>query len=540
MQGNVAPLKIGQEAFLVASLIERCPRVMMLRELVQNGIDAAVHAPEGARRVRLSGLEIDGVRKLAIWNSGRGMSADDLYRMGDISTAIRNSAGSQQRYGMGAKVAALGSNPLGVRYRSCRDGRVYECLFGQRDGVYGRVRRAGVDGQLSEIIEVTDLAVSEGADAAQDWTEVVLFGRRHDQDTVANPYDNDPPMGPNWIAETLYRRYWQIPEGVTIVLAEGLHEGGGERTLRLLGDRPSTRGARREVAISPDGVKVHYLFDPADPERPWETLSSRAELQQTFGLLALVHRGEMYRTRAGSQWAYGAAAFGVAFAPRHYSIVVELPADYAVAPNTYRMFLQGHGSQQSELLVDAFAELARNLRPPWLLEQQREFESQSGASDDLRADILELARKLGVPPAAADHENSAHDLPFRIVLLRDEQDIRDRWLLGRAAMFEPKTKELFINTGYESVGKLAEEALASRPGVGASVRARARAGAERAMIARVCRAAVHALSKASDRDGWNEGNITRALSPESFSAVAEDLSGFLDPLVQELEVRNVA
>lgn len=51
--------------------------------------------------------------------------------------------------------------------------------------------------------------------------------------------------------------------------------------------------------------------------------------------------------------------------------------------------------------------------------------------------------------------------------------------------------------------------------------------AQNAMLARVCRAAVYALSKKLKPETWNEGNVNRGLSPESFSAAAEDLSGYL-------------
>ena len=44
-------------------------------------------------------------------------------------------------FGMGAKVASLPSNKRGMRYRSCKNGRVHEVILCKRDGVYGRLRR---------------------------------------------------------------------------------------------------------------------------------------------------------------------------------------------------------------------------------------------------------------------------------------------------------------------------------------------------------------------------------------------------------------
>ena len=36
---EVTPLQIGDKEFLIASTIDRCPKVMMLRELMMNAIE---------------------------------------------------------------------------------------------------------------------------------------------------------------------------------------------------------------------------------------------------------------------------------------------------------------------------------------------------------------------------------------------------------------------------------------------------------------------------------------------------------------------
>ena len=45
----VTALEVADEAFLIASLIERCPKSMMIRELMMNALEAAQHVPEGRR-----------------------------------------------------------------------------------------------------------------------------------------------------------------------------------------------------------------------------------------------------------------------------------------------------------------------------------------------------------------------------------------------------------------------------------------------------------------------------------------------------------
>src|SRR5690349_21617720 len=115
---------------------------MMLRELVMNAIEAAEKAPEGQRRVELSGKsvpECGDARKLAIWNTGPGMTSAELDHICDLAASLGKDMALEGNFGMGAKVASLPSNTLGMRYRSCRDGVVSQVLLGKRDGVYGKI-----------------------------------------------------------------------------------------------------------------------------------------------------------------------------------------------------------------------------------------------------------------------------------------------------------------------------------------------------------------------------------------------------------------
>ena len=305
---KITGLKVDDEAFLVASLIDRCPRVMMLRELVRNGLDAAMHAPAGRRVVRLCGVMIEGTRKLAIWNTGPGMTRAELHRMCDLAASIRKTKGLDQNFGMGAKVASLAANALGMRYRSCHAGQVHEVMIGKRDGVYGRIMRPPPGGgfaPLVDIAEVTAQVRAEGGDLSEDWTEVVLFGLRADQDTVQDPYDGEPAVPAYLIPETLYHRFWSLPEGVEVRLGEGLHWLSGEQVFRPLSQRAAGVPANAEAVAADAGIVVHYLYDPPHPERPWANLSDDSALQRTRGTLSLVHRGEMSRSspvRPGPMW----------------------------------------------------------------------------------------------------------------------------------------------------------------------------------------------------------------------------------------------
>ena len=110
---SVKPLRVADEAFLVASTIERCPKTMMLRELVMNGLEAARDGAD-PKRVELRPVVIDGTRKLAIWNSGPGLLPSELDRICDLASTLRKVSSLDGNFGMGAKVASLPSNRHGM------------------------------------------------------------------------------------------------------------------------------------------------------------------------------------------------------------------------------------------------------------------------------------------------------------------------------------------------------------------------------------------------------------------------------------------
>jgi sensor histidine kinase regulating citrate/malate metabolism len=126
MRSEITPLQINDKEFLIASTIERCPKIMMLRELTMNALEAAALAPENRRRVEFRITKEGNADKLAIWNTGPGMDGHELHEMCDLASSIRKSKSLDGNFGMGAKVASLPSNKFGLRYRSCKDGHVHE------------------------------------------------------------------------------------------------------------------------------------------------------------------------------------------------------------------------------------------------------------------------------------------------------------------------------------------------------------------------------------------------------------------------------
>ena len=531
MTTQVTPLKVDDEDFLVASLIDRCPKVMMLRELVQNALEAAALEQQGAQVAHIFAAEIDGVRKLGIWNTGPGMSRDELYRMGDLSSSINRIKGLTQNFGMGAKVASLASNTLGVRYRSCRNGQVHEVLLGKRGGSYGRIWRTVslrtgnvVTDQYTDIAEVSAQAQAEGRDLSYDWTEVVLLGNRPEQDTTQAPYDGDPTVDAFWIPQSLYQRFFRLSPGLELRLDPALHWGEGVRRFEPLGNRIGVF-ARHEAVQAADGVTIHYFYDPPHKLRNWENQSSEGALQNSASSVGLVYQDEIYDVRTGSPWAYVAPSYGIPFKARHFSVYIELAPDYMVLPDTYRQFLRYRIGDQRQVYASDFAHLARKAQPEWLRTQLELLGAEGHANGDVQAELVALAKTLDVHLTRAEANGPPPIVP-EVVLLHDEQDIRDRWLDGRAACYYPETLQVFVNTRYPSVQALQrqlEEEFAVAANAAAML-ATVKEVAQSSLVRRVGRAVLFGLAKHNDPQHWAEGHIQKAISPEALSVVADDLA----------------
>jgi hypothetical protein len=553
----VAALRVANEAFLVSSMIERCPKTMMIRELVVNAIEAAGLSASD-RCVDISSVMIEGAPKLCIRNTGRGMSAQELDRICDLASSLNKENSLDANFGMGAKVASLPSNKHGLRYRSCKDGVVSDVIMCQRDGVYGRLRRV----DAADVIDATDICRTEGGyDLTQDWTEVVLFGQTPAQNTVTDPYAANPRMEPDWLLSNLLLRFFRLPPDVTVRLSPAVIGGGEGRPLRTLADL-GTLAEQTETVETPSGIRIHYRYDPAagDTARPAIGIGHPAAIG------GVVYKNEIYDPRTASRWVLDAPTFGIPFGAKFCSVFVELPDDYLVRPEAYRQFLRFRGGDQRQVFLHDFGQLVMTYLPAWLKEvirshgpRQDKFVGE--VEDELRNLVaeLEIAPEFKPPPApgaaapkpaevkpAAVPRPPAADQPDRpklpapppqkrferppeIISLDAADLVEERGLKGRAAKFYPTSHQLFVNLLYPTVQSMAavleaEFEAAANP---ERMRAIAHSVAGWAITRRVARALVYSLSKKAA--GWPAEDVKRAQSPESFSLVADDWSSVLEP-----------
>ncbi len=574
---TVSALRVADEDFLVTSMIERCPKTMMIRELFMNAVEAAINAPAGDQIIELMPKWIGGVEKLAIWNTGPGMSSEELHRICDLAASIGKDKGLDENFGMGAKVASLPSNRYGLRYRSCKTGLVSEVILCQRENIYGRLRRLSEAGSLEEVFDVTSTCVDEGYDLSRDWTEVVLFGNQASQNTLRDPYEKNPAMNGQWLADYLYHRFYRLPPGLIVRFKPGAHKLDGTRIFRTVPERAYALGKSECVTLD-NGVKVHYFYDPPLASSSHNKSVSGA-ITTDVSTCAIVYKNEFYDLMRGRQWTLDAPIYGVTFGARHISIHIELAKDCSVRPEAYRQFLRYREGDQRQVLSQDFAHLVREGRPAWLIEIINSLApSDAGSTKEIRDELQQLLNSLrvksksprldaggdfavnfvaagdgaiianqgngfsegktprikpddllAVPTGAkrAKISLNAERAP-EIIPLHDESAIEEKGLKGKAGKFYPEAGQLFVNMHYHAVAEMRaqlelEYAHAPEPD---AMRRMAKDFAERTIIIRVGRAVVYALAKQLNHE-WSTEDMARAQSPESLSIAADD---FIDAL----------
>lgn len=396
------PIKVADVDFHVTKSIDQCPPGLQQRELIRNGVEAEFTPEEdGTRRILIRAIDVQGVPKLSIFNTGRGMSASELKAATDLASSIRKEQGLGGRLnrGEGAKVASLPWNPHGLRFRSCQDGKVSESIVKKHDGRYVRVRELVIDELGSEtydsVWDVTDEARAEEYPTSHDWTEVVCLGRDAQHDTTRFPYGEGGGGKRREILSEIFGRFYSLPHWVSLEADESLHGRKGAKSFRLMADVISKWSADREKLrcerrAATDGVEIEYVYLP--------TLSGSNNVIGGYELagqsprIAIVWRGEMYDAKVGSEWAKIAAGFGLPYIHTAMCVFIHIADDAPVQEGPYRVDL--HWLEDGERVeVEEFQSVVRSQMPEWVRDLVESALRPRRASDMTQVEE-ELERRL--------------------------------------------------------------------------------------------------------------------------------------------------
>jgi hypothetical protein len=566
------PLAIADVPFSVTTQIQRAPHWTMIRELTMNAIEAASRAT-GEKVVYWTSRKIEGVRKAVIWNTGPGMDAAQLKAATDLACRIEKSLGIDENFGVGAKVSSLANNKCGMRFRSCKSGNVSEVILGYDSELkqYVRFERQLSDGRRDTVIDVTALAAEDGHDLSVDWTDVTLFGNADDQDTAAHPFSS-MPTDKSYIATALYRRFYHLPDGVKIKLDDTYHRLGGTRPLMPIGQRYDRFARTESVRVCALNVTIHFLHDPTIADRSGLRASSRNALASSSTTCGLVHKNEMYSVMTGNEWSAVAPHFGISFGSKELCVHIELDEEEA-RPSQYRERLISKETA-ADIVPQDYAFCVREIMPDWVKEVIRNASPRKTEDfSDLQRELQELLNKYKVRVLGRkiDAENGqpsddkkgeevavgggvgsgrnegtggrrdghrfreapegatatslyeVFEKPPNIIMLDKPEEVAEKRLKGRAAMFILETGDLFVNGLYEAVTRTVDDVEPDFVGEAEPelIRQLITSESRRQLAFRVGKATVFALAKRANED-WDKAALAAALTKESLSIAADN------------------
>jgi hypothetical protein len=241
-------LRVEDPSRLVAGMSKDIPEHQQLREFFHNAVHAVARV--GGGDVIIDWVERDGVRKLAIIDTGCGMSPSELQ---DLIGQLASSAEviEDARFGVGAKLTGLAHNKLGIEYTTITEGTavaVRATLGTDVDGGF-----SWLDDEHGVGFHVTDDLPRQIVKAGHG-TMVVLLGNTSDEDTFARACG----LSKGNKAITLYfnDRYAHLPRNIKVRTKSARNKKEGSWELRE-NDLHGLLPALKDVCLPGDSGTVH-------------------------------------------------------------------------------------------------------------------------------------------------------------------------------------------------------------------------------------------------------------------------------------------
>jgi hypothetical protein len=279
----------------------------------------------------------------------------------------------------------------------------------------------------------------------------------------------------------------------------------------------------------------------------------------------------------GNEWSAVAPHFGISFGSKELCIHIEIDDGEARA-SAYRERLITKDTAL-DLLPQDYADIVREYMPEWVKEVIRNASPRKTEDfSDIKRDLQELLNKFkvkiqgrkideknGEPTeeqkgtdvslgggngsggaavggggrsnrrfrqapegATATSLYEVFEKPPNFHMLDTEEEISERKLKGRGALFIIEAGDLFVNGLYEAVNRTIEDIEPDFAGQAEpeTVRKLIISAARRQLAFRVGKAVVFALAKRANQD-WDEKALHAAITPESLSMAADNyLEGF--------------
>jgi hypothetical protein len=553
---------------------------MMMRELVKNALEAAECTASSSAhgKVIFDAVPVAGasgaISKLRVKNTGPGMDAAELRVVMDLhASGGGKTNGLDSNFGVGAKVTGLKNNPAGMRYRSCKGGRVSEAVLCKRAGDYGLLKQPDGSGGYSGVVDRTVELAAEGVDLSKDWTEAVLFGEDLEHDTTTEPLKKGRSAASNWIAAAVNHRFFSLPTNVDVEIDISLDKGQHPQRRILRGaaatvQGSAVKGAHSRVAIG-DDIEVEFAVLGKDGQNRYALT----------GQCGLVFRGEIYDfTYGASDWARRAARYGITYGASHVVVFVHLRDNAKLTPDKYRQRLEKDEPDRPEAKTDDYAALIAKSLPDFVRKhveasKPNSLEDSKSLQDRLKRLVVEYDWRRGVfkhdasgtsfsggnntrgsgkggvrgsggagTRTTSPGSNKSHPsggakrgiLPHIHWVLGGARR-SDGELAGRAGSYDSSIHALRMNLNYEGLDAAVRALVARWPNAvdPVALREEATIACREEYTVRACKAVMHAFMHESDRV-WSREAILDALGDYALTIHLDDVKEVAERAITQL------
>ena len=384
-------MSVDNIGFLLDRLGQDCAPLKYLRELTQNSIEAILRAGgkgEIIWDVDWTTYELtDGPRvmKLCITDNGYGMTGDEMVKYINQLSSSLSSQSMSGNYGVGAKIAAVTRNPLGVLYLSWKDkvGAHIHMLKHKETEQYGLKQWKRGDGTYGHYLPIADEVKPEIIKGHG--TKVVLMGMTDDHKTIEAPPGTQIPS--RWIAKYLNSRYFRFPPGIVVKAREGWDQPRSNKDTNLLRTLTGQEKYLDDHRIAKGSLTLENATAHWWVLKDEHALTGFSGSLESSGHTAALYKDELYELTTGKTGTARLQQFGVTFGYRQVVIYIE-PTD------TERSRLTTN-TARTQLLIN-------NETLPWS-EWAGQFREQ------LPQEIADLVAEKAAAAANTDHEKTIRD-----------------------------------------------------------------------------------------------------------------------------------
>lgn len=253
------------------------------------------------------------VPKLAVIDTGIGMTAAELMNNINRLAASGHPQGHGQNFGVGGKISAAPRNKAGILYFSWKEGEnrgsMVHLWYDEDTNTYG-LKQQKVGKGYQPWAPVSDAAKPK--EIGEHGTMVVFLGNEDEEDTTISPPSLPTPK--RWLYRYLTGRFYRFPPG-TKVRANYTRDDKDKRVVTPF-ETWLLRHVESKGTLDLTGAKAHWFIVKED-------LDTSGGHYPTLGVVAALWQDELYDMVSSTAGAGRLHAFGIVFELRRVVIIIE-------------------------------------------------------------------------------------------------------------------------------------------------------------------------------------------------------------------------